>query len=93
MKTTQLDKYGPFGKYNEVVAVSNGNRDFSSGSNVGAAAIMISASSAGAQNGSIDLARGGSMRIEHLSAGVIHEIGVMRATADDADTTIFVLKR
>lgn len=93
MKTTQLNKYGPFGKYNAVVAVSNGNRDFSSGSNVGAAGIIISASAAGAQNGSVDLARGGNMRIEHLAAGVIHELGVMRVTADDADTTIFVLKR
>ena len=75
MKTTQLDKYGPFGRYNEVVAVSNGDRDFSSGSNVGASAIIISGSAANPTQGegSIDLARGGSMELRFLQTGVIHD--------------------
>ena len=95
MKTTQLDKYGPFGRYNEVVAVSNGDRDFSSGSNVGASAIIISGSAANPTQGegSSDLARGGSMELRFLQTGVIHELGVMRVTVLDAATTVYVLKR
>ncbi len=89
--TDELNKFGPFGKYNAVTVVANdsGNNDFSSGS-LGAAAFMISGSSIA---GRVNLARGGTMELGTLAIGVVHEIGVASAYSDNATTFILVLQR
>ena len=82
--TEQLNKFGPFGKYNGVTIVTNTSVDFSSGS-LGASAFILSGST---QNGYVDLARGGGF-IE----GTVYEIGIASATSVAATENILVLRR
>ena len=89
--TEELNKFGPFGRYNGVQIVNNKFKDFSSGSaELGAAAFMVSGSSI---SGRVNLARGGTIEVIGLSTGVIHEIGVASAESDNATTNILVLQR
>ena len=90
--TDKLNQFGPFGKYNGVQVVTNKFRDFSSGSNLGASAIMISGSHE-ALDGTLTLARGGQLQIASMSVGVIHEIGIASCESDNASTHICVLQR
>jgi hypothetical protein len=88
--TDELNKFGPFGRYNGVLkTVQNGAHDFSSGS-LGAAAFMVSGSSL---SGRVNCAGGGTIEVIGLSTGVIHEIGVASAVSDNATTNILVLRR
>ena len=88
MAAQYLDKFGPFGKYNEVVLVNNATKTFTVGTDVGAAAIIVGESSA---TGTITLARGGAIDISHLTVGVLYEIGISSITVNAKD--VYVLKR
>ena len=93
MITTDLNKFGPFGRYNGLTIVTNGSLDFSSGSNVGAAGFIISGSKHGPISGRVKLPRGGFLEITSMSMGVVHEIGPAVVTSDNATTHICVLRR
>jgi len=93
-----IDKFGPWGKYNEVVAVTNGVVHFSASvggqgsaqnGGLGAAGFIIS----GSTHGSVTLAKGGVLELGGMALGVIHEIGIFSATSTATNTTIYVLKR
>ena len=87
-----LNKFGPFGRYNEVTIVSTGTTIFT-GSQLGAAAIIVSHSSA-SPNGKITLARGGhEMPLSAFNEGELYEVGAFSVTVDAADTIVYVLKR
>ena len=91
MVTAELNKFGPFGRYNGVSVVVNGFKDFSSGSSdLGASAFMISGSTI---VGRVKLARGGTIELDDLAIGVIHEIGLAGAESDNATTFVLVLQR
>jgi len=87
--SADLNKYGPFGKYNGVNIVTNRTTDFSSGS-VGASAFMVSGSTF---NGHVGLARGGKMMTKGLTVGVIYDIGIASATSAANTEHILVLRR
>ena len=86
--TEGLGKFGPFGKYNEVVVVNNETKTFHTGETLGAAALIVGESSA---TGTITLARGGAIDISHLTVGVLYEIGISSITVNAKD--VYVLKR
>ena len=90
LSSADLNKYGPFGRYNNLEIVTNKSVDFSSGSRLGAAAVIRSGSDAG---GYIDLAGGGRMHLGSMTAGVLYEIGIKGATSNSADEHILVLRR
>tara|TARA_R100000734_G_C3316230_1_gene108639 strand:- start:199 stop:474 length:276 start_codon:yes stop_codon:yes gene_type:complete len=85
--TDDLGKFGPFGKYNEVVVVNNETKTFHTGATLGAAAFIISE----ACTGTVTLARGGVIDLSKLTAGVLYEIGISSITVNNKD--IYVLKR
>ena len=87
--TEELNKFGPFGKYNGVTIVQNTSVDFSSGS-LGASAFIISGST---QLGYVDLARGGRIQNNCFTAGTLYEIGIASATSLAATENILVLRR
>ncbi|MAG25989.1 hypothetical protein CMI47_10460 [Candidatus Pacearchaeota archaeon] len=88
--TDELNKFGPFGRYNGVLkVVVNGSHDFSSGS-LGAAAFIVSGSSLA---GRVNCAAGGAIEVGPLSTGVVYEMGVASAVSDNATTSILVLRR
>jgi hypothetical protein len=94
--TEDLQKFGPFGKYNEAVVVTSATAHFT-GSNIGAAAFYVSGST---YAGSVTLARGGTLQLAGLnkldtSAGgpTIVEAGLYSATSAAATEHIVVLKR
>mgnify|MGYP003631218791 FL=1 len=91
-KTEDLAKFGPFGKYNEAIIVTNETVHFT-GSNIGAAAFYHSGSTAA---GTVELARGGTINMEQFPAGEyksILELGIYSATSAAATEHIVVLKR
>ena len=87
--TEELNKFGPFGKYNGVTVIGpSSGQDFSSGS-LGASAFIVSGSSV---TGRVNLARGGTIEVDDLVIGQLYEIGV--ASAYTGTTThILVLQR
>jgi hypothetical protein len=87
-KDSTIAKFGPFGKYNEVETVLNGTTAIYTGSNLGAAAIMVN----DAATGTITLARGGDIDIAELTAGQLYEFGLFSVKATSANK-IYVLKR
>ena len=87
--TEELNKFGPFGKYNGVTIVTNTSVDFSSGS-LGASAFMLSGST---QNGYVDLARGGRLNLAGFIEGTVYEIGIASATSVAVTENILVLRR
>jgi|TARA_R110000796_G_scaffold234583_1_gene353417 hypothetical protein len=96
-----IDKFGPFGRYNEVVKVTNGQVHFSASAGglgsaenggLGAAAFIISGSATNL-HGSVTLAKGGVLELGGMQVGVIHEMGLFSANSTAANTTIYVLKR
>ena len=90
--SNDLNKFGPFGRYNGVESVSNEKVTFT-GSHIGAAAIIVSHSTASPQ-GNIVLARGGaSIPLSAFTKNEIHEVGAFSVTSADAGTTVYVLKR
>jgi|TARA_R110001583_G_scaffold3293_15_gene21321 hypothetical protein len=104
MVTDDLNKFGPFGRYNGVTTVSSGTFDFSSGSGLGAAAFILSGSAGASgqlmdindpkQEGSwIELSRGGKLMITSMSVGKVYEIGISRAYSNSVKTHICVLRR
>ena len=89
--TDELNKFGPFGRYNGVQVVTNKFRDFSSGSSdLGASAFIVSGSTI---KGRVKLARGGTIELDDLAIGVVHEIGLAGAESDNATTFVLVLQR
>ena len=89
MASQDLDKFGPFGKYNEVVLVNNATKAFTVGSDVGAAALLLGETST---TGTVTLARGGSIDLSQLTVGVLYEIGISSITVSNAKD-VYVLKR
>jgi len=86
--TDELNKFGPFGKYNAVTNLGpSTSQDFSSGS-LGAAAFIVS----GSKNGHVKLARGGTLGLNGLVEGQVYEIGIAQATVG-ATTHLLVLQR
>jgi len=86
--TDQLNKFGPFGKYNGVTTIlAASGHDFSSGS-LGASAFIVS----GSMNGYANLARGGTLRLEGLQEGELYEIGVA-SVYTGLTTIVYVLQR
>ena len=84
-----LNKFGPFGKYNGSTQVTNTVVDFT-GSNLGAAAFIPSGTMS---NGVIYLARGGAIPMNTLTVGSLYEIGVARVSSSTAIESVYVLKR
>ena len=87
-----IQKFGPFGRYNEVVEVKNGTTYFTSsaGGGLGAAAFMLSGSTSA---GSVTLAKGGVLQMLNITKGTIYEIGISKAVSAAATEHILVLKR
>ena len=93
-RTEDLAKFGPFGKYNEAVVVTNATMHFT-GSNIGAAAFYHSGST---YAGEVELARGGIIHMEGINKVDAHgqqimECGLFNATSAAATEHIVVLKR
>ena len=89
--TDELNKFGPFGRYNGVNIVTNGFKDFSSGSSdLGAAAFIVSGSTI---KGRVKLARGGTIELDDFAVGSVYEIGLAAAESDNATTFVLVLQR
>ena len=87
--TEELNKFGPFGKYNGVTIVTNTSLDFSSGS-LCASSFILSGST---QNVYVDLARGGRLQLTALNEGTLYEIGIASATSVAATENILVIRR
>ena len=93
-KTEDLAKFGPFGKYNEAIVVTNATVHFT-GSNLGAAAFYHSGST---YTGEVELSRGGIINMEGINkvdvnSGRIYEMGLFSATSAAVTEHIVVLKR
>lgn len=82
------NSYGPFGRYNEVVTVNNATQGFQSGSNLGAAALILESGA----TGTATLAKGGTINLAHLTAGVVIEVGISAVTVSNTKN-VYVLKR
>ena len=87
--TEELNKFGPFGKYNGCIVVSASSKDFSSGS-LGAAGFILSGST---KAGHVNLARGGRIENNGLTAGTVYEIGVASVFSAAQTENIIVLLR
>ena len=85
-----LNKFGPFGRYNEVATVNNATVHFSSslGGGLGAAAIIVGEAST---TGTATLARGGTINLAHLTVGRLYEVGISSITCNAKN--VYVLKR
>ena len=88
MASQDLDKFGPFGKYNEVVVVNNTTKKFTVGTDVGAAALIIEDGA----TGTATLARGGVINLAKLEHKTLHEIGISSITVSNSKD-VYVLKR
>ena len=76
MAFSQYDKLGHPGKYSVSITVTTGDLILT-GSNYGVSAIIRGAG----VSGSINLSNGGSIDIEDLDAGVIHELSPESVTS------------
>ena len=82
-----LDKYGPFGRYNGMEKVNNATVNFT-GSNKGAGAFIIGQSC----TGTVTMARGGdTIDLSQLTVGAVYELGISKITVNNKD--VYVLKR
>ena len=93
-KTEDLAKFGPFGKYNEAIVITNATVHFT-GSNLGAAAFYHSGST---YEGKVELARGGIINMNGINKAdvtgqQIMECGLFSVTSAAATEHIVVLKR
>ena len=70
MAFEQYNRLGHPGKFNETITVSSGDLILT-GSNYGVSAVIRGAGA----SGSLNLSGGGTISIEDLDAGVVHDLG------------------
>ena len=87
MVTDDLNKFGPFGRYNGVTTA------FILSGSAGASGQLMDINDPKQEGSWIELSRGGKLMITSMSVGKVYEIGISRAYSNSVKTHICVLRR